>query len=128
MAAAAVGLVYALPRQRGLDFLALQLAAIAAVYAGSSLTDGRVAVVALEVIGVIAFIAVALFGRWGSPALLAVGYFAHGAWDAVHHLGAIPTFLPDWYAPLCLAYDWVVGVFIGAMFLRKSASQIHRAL
>ena len=122
LAAPAVGLVYALSRQRGLDFLALQLAAIAAVYAGSSLTDGRVSVVALEVIGVVAFFSFSLFGRWGSPALLALGYFAHGAWDAVHHLGAIPTFLPDWYAPFCLAYDWVVGVFIGARFLRRSAA------
>ena len=122
MAAPAVGLVYALSRQRGLDFLALQLAAIAAVYAGSSLTDGRVSVVALEVIGVIVFFSCSLFGRWGSPALLAMGYFAHGAWDAAHHLGAIPTFLPDWYAPFCLGYDWVVGAAIGARFLRPSAA------
>src|SRR5262245_46553972 len=115
MAAPVVGLVYVLSRSRALDFLALQLAAIAAVYAGSSLTDGRVSVVAVEVIAVSAFFTFALFGRWGSPVILAAGYFAHGAWDAIHHLGAIPTFLPDWYAPFCLAYDWIVGVFIGAM-------------
>lgn len=121
MAAPALGLVYALSRQRGLDFLALQLAAIAAVYAGSSLTDGRVSVVSLEVIGVIAFFSLSLFGRWSSPALLAVGYFVHGAWDALHHLGAIPTFLPDWYAPFCLAYDWLVGAFIVVRFMRQSA-------
>ena len=122
MAAPVLGLVYALSRQRALDFLAVQLAAIAAVYAGSSLTDGRVSVVAVEIIGVIAFLSSSLFGRWGSPAILATGYFAHGVWDVVHHLGAIPTFLPDWYAPFCLGYDWVVGLLVVAMFLRQSAA------
>jgi hypothetical protein len=118
MAAPMLGLVYVISRQRGLDFIALQLGAIAAVYAGSSLAGGGFSVVAVEVVGVFAFVAVSLFGRWGSPAILAAGYFGHAAWDVFHDLGAIPTFLPGWYAPFCLAYDCLFGAFIAAFFLR----------
>jgi hypothetical protein len=76
----------------------------------------------VEIIRLTAFVLFSLFGRWGSPAILAGGYFAHGAWDAVHHLGAIPTFLPGWYAPFCLGYDWVVAAVVAAMFLRRGAA------
>ncbi len=123
MTAPVLGLLWYLSRERALDFLAMQLGAIAAVYIGSSLAAGGVPVLSVEIIGLTAFIAVALFGRWGSPALLAAGYFGHGAWDFLHHLGAISTFLPDWYAPFCLAYDFVVGGFVAAVFLGNEGSR-----
>ena len=115
-----LALVYWLSPERALDILAVQLAAIAAVYIGSSLAGGGVSVLSVEIVGLTAFVVVALYGRWGSPALLAGGYAAHGAWDFIHHLGAIPTFLPDWYAPFCLGYDFVVAGFVAAVFLRPS--------
>jgi hypothetical protein len=87
--------------------------------AGSSLAGGGVSVFVTEMVGVFAFIAFALFGRWGSPAILAVGYLAHGVWDAIHHLGAISTWLPEWYAPFCLGYDGIEAVFVWALFLRR---------
>jgi hypothetical protein len=114
-----LALMVSLSRERALDLAAVQLAAIAAVYAGSSLAGGGVSVFVTEMVGVFAFIAFALFGRWGSPAILAVGYLAHGVWDAIHHLGAISTWLPDWYAPFCLGYDGIVAVFVWAMFRRR---------
>ena len=120
MAAPVLALVHWLSRQRALDILAVQLGAIAAVYIGSSLAGGGVPVLSVEIIGLTGFVLVALYGRWGSPALLAAGYAAHGAWDFVHHLGAIPTFLPEWYAPFCLGYDFVVAGFVAAVFLRPA--------
>ncbi len=122
VAAPVLVLVSVLSRERGLDLLAVQLAAIAAVYVGSSLADGRVSLVAPETIVAFVFFACSLFGRWASPAILAAGYFAHGAWDAVHHLGAISTLLPNWYAPFCLGYDGVVGLFIYIVVLRRGAA------
>jgi hypothetical protein len=125
-----VGIIVAVPvlalakyisRERALDLMAVQLAAIAAVYAGSSLAGGGIPVFVAEMIGVTAFVVVALFGRWGSPAILAAGYFAHGAWDAIHELGVISTFLPDWYAPFCLGYDGIVGAFVALVFVRRGA-------
>lgn len=115
-----LALAYFLPRSRALDLMAVQLAAIAAVYAGSSLAGGSFSVISVEVAAITAFFAASLFGRWGSPAILVVGYLAHGAWDIAHHLGSIPTFLPDWYGPFCLAYDLVVAAFVGAFLLGSS--------
>jgi len=120
LAAPVLWIVHSVSPQRGLDILALQLAAIAAVYVGSSLAGGGFALFSVESLGVMAFILAALFGRWGSPALLAAGYAAHGVWDLVHHLGPIPTCLPGWYAPFCLGYDFVVAGFVAAVFLRPS--------
>jgi len=120
LAAPVLGLAYVLSRSRALDLMAMQLAAISTVYAGSSLAGGSFAVISAELAAITAFVAVSLFGRWGSPALLVVGYLAHGAWDILHHTGAIPTFLPDWYAPFCLAYDGAVGAFAAAFLLQRS--------
>ena len=125
-----VGVVVAAPvlwlmnwisRERALDLLAVQLAAIAAVYAGSSLAGNALGVFAAEFLGVAGFITVALFGRWGSPALLAAGYAAHIGWDLIHEVGVLPTFLPDWYAPFCLGYDGIVAAFIAVVFMRRGA-------
>ena len=115
-----LALLYYLSRQRALDFLAVQLASIAAIYIGSSLSSGGVAVSATEIIAFSGFVALALFGRWDAPALLIAGYFAHGVWDIVHHVGAIQTYLPSWYGPLCLGYDFVMAAFVGAVFMRSS--------
>ena len=125
-----VGVVVAAPilwlanymsRERALDLLAVQLAAIAAVYAGSSLAGNALGVFAAEFVGVAAFVTIALFGRWGAPGLLAAGYLGHVGWDLIHEVGVLPTFLPDWYAPFCLGYDGVFAGFIAAVFLRRSA-------
>ena len=119
-----VGLGLYLARNRALDLLALQFAAIAAVYVGASLTKGQISVIWIETVAVVVFLLLALFGRWASPALLALGYFVHGLWDAVHHWGVIPGFLPDWYGPFCLGYDWALAVFVGLTFVRSNPARL----
>ena len=119
VAAPVLALMHYISRERALDLAAAQLAAIAAVYAGSSLAGGGIPVFIIEMVAVFFFVAIALFGRWGSPAILAAGYLAHGVWDAVHHLGAISTWLPDWYAPFCLGYDGIVAAYVWAVFARR---------
>jgi hypothetical protein len=42
----------------------------------------------------------------------AAGYLGHAAWDAIHHHKAVDTVIPDWYVPLCIGYDLVVGAYI----------------
>lgn len=121
MTVPALALAYALSRQRALDVLAIQLGAIAAVYAGASLAAGGLAVNVAEITVVFVFLGITLIGLWISPPVLAGGYFAHGLWDVLHHWGLIPTLLPDWYAPFCLGYDWVVGAFIAVAIVRRSS-------
>mmetsp|Transcript_23900 Transcript_23900/g.26522 ORF Transcript_23900/g.26522 Transcript_23900/m.26522 type:complete len:153 (-) Transcript_23900:3-461(-) len=47
---------------------------------------------------------------------LIFGYFAHGLWDLVIHVGPFPVSMADmaqtaWYSPFCLTYDWAVALF-----------------
>lgn len=97
----------------GLEFLAGLLALTSAVYLGSALSDGRRQVFVVEGLASLLVFATALAGLWVSTVWLAVGYFAHGLWDLVHHphrLGA-PVRMP-WFPPACLAFDWIVGGFV----------------
>ena len=94
-------------------FLAILLGMIAGVYLGFALQDGRRRAFREEYVGLVvhgAIAALALSLR--EPVLLAVGYFGHAVWDAIHHPRAIDTVIPRWYVPLCLGYDTVVGAYI----------------
>lgn len=94
------------------DFHAVLLAAIAAVYVGFALTDGRLRLVFLETGAAVGFLALVLVGLVGSPMLLALGFMLHGFWDLMHHpKRGIETRLPEWYPPFCAAYDFVHAAF-----------------
>jgi hypothetical protein len=54
VAAPVLALMYYISRERALDLAAVQLAAIASVYAGSSLAGGGVSVFVAEMVGVFA--------------------------------------------------------------------------
>jgi len=100
----------------GTDVLAAELFALAAVYVGSALADGRRGIVALEASMGAAIFARALAGFWYALRLVAAGYFLHGVWDLLHHpyrCGATPGKL---FPPFCLTYDWVVTTFILSRF------------
>lgn len=101
-----------LPGERALDFLSAVLVAAAAVYIGAALAGGDGSTLALELVAGLAFIAVALLGRWYAPAILAWGYFAHGAWDFLHHrkIAGAPT--GKVFPVLCWVYDWSIAVVI----------------
>ena len=101
-----------LPSRHGLEFFAVFLGATASVYVGSALSDGRRGLIFLESIVALAVFATALAGLWHSSALLAVGYIAHGFWDFFHHPHRAGAKAGESFPPLCLTFDWVVGVFI----------------
>ena len=94
-------------------FLAIWLGAIAAVYLGFALSDGRQAALAIEWVGLVLFMALATVALVRESAwLLAAGYLGHGLWDAVHHRRGIDTAMPWWYVPACLGYDAVVAIYV----------------
>lgn len=107
---------YWLPSYRSLDFFALLLAFIAAIYVGVALAGGSVVVIVVQSIAAVAFIFIALLGLWESPLWLVAGYFIHGLWDALHHWRRQRMALPAWYPPACLVYDWLVGGFVYYMW------------
>jgi hypothetical protein len=53
-----------------------------------------------------------------SPLVLAAGYVAHAAWDAVHHPRALSTTVRRWYPPFCMVFDVAVAAFILAWLPR----------
>ncbi len=89
---------------------AATLVYVAAVYVGPALTRG-VPGAMLELLASLGVAALAIAGLVGSAASLAAGYIVHGMWDAFHVDLVDPT-LPRWYAPACIGFDWVVGVWI----------------
>ena len=119
MAAAVIAPVALFGRDRALDVLAIQLAAIGAIYAGFALIDVRLSVQMVEIAVALAFFAISVVGLWFSPLVLALAYVAHGAWDTAHHLGAVSTAIPRWYPSFCLGYDWLVAVYIWNRFARE---------
>ena len=101
-----------LPKPKALELLSAVLVGIAAVYLGFVLLDGRRREMLIEFGNIGLTIALALLGLWVAPVWLAVGYFAHGLWDAVHHPRGVQTKIPQWYVPFCLIYDWIIGGFV----------------
>jgi hypothetical protein len=90
---------------------ALLLAAIAAVYVGFAVADGRPKVIAVECTVAGAFVLLAATGVTGSAWLLVVGYTGHGLkdfWQERSHYVANTR----WWPPFCATIDWLVAVVL----------------
>jgi hypothetical protein len=116
LAGVTILIVTPLPDSQALDVLVALLVATAGIYVGFGFAAGQVAGAIWETVGALVFVWVALLGRWYSPRLLAAGWFAHLAWDALHRPRAIPTAVPAWVLPLCAGVDWVLAGYILARF------------
>jgi len=90
---------------------ALGLAAIAFVYIGFAVADGRWSVVAVECSVAMTFVVVAAAGVTGSAWLLALGFAAHGLKDAWQQRRQYVSGT-RWWPPFCAAVDWVVALVI----------------
>jgi hypothetical protein len=91
---------------------ALGLAAIAFVYIGFAVADGRWRVLAVESVVAMAFVVVAAAGVTGPAWLLALGLAAHGVKDAWQQRNQYVSGT-RWWPPFCAAVDWVVALVIG---------------
>jgi hypothetical protein len=90
---------------------ALGLAAIAAIYIGFAVADGRVRVIVVECAVAMAFIVVAAAGITGPAWLLVAGLAAHGVKDAWQQRRQFVSGT-RWWPPFCAAVDWVVAAII----------------
>lgn len=98
----------ALPSLSATGVQALLLAAIAAVYVGFAVADGRPQVIAVEAVIAVGFVLLAASSLVGPTWLLVAGYVGHGLKDlwqerrqSVANTG--------WWPPFCAAVDWVVA-------------------
>jgi hypothetical protein len=90
---------------------ALGLAAIAAIYVGFAVSDGRVKIIAVESSVAFAFVLVAAAAVTGTPWLLVAGFIGHGLKDLWQHC---TQFVANtrWWPPFCMAVDFVVAAII----------------
>ncbi len=98
----------------GRTLLATVLFAAAGAYFGFAFNDFTARYwVLIELLQVVAFGTLGLYGWRGSPFWLALGYALHPLWDfGVHHLGTGRAFAPLAYVIACISFDWVVALYI----------------
>ena len=103
-----------LPDALALEWLAVVLAVVAAIYVGFALRDARPKPLMIELVFAGITLSLVLAGLWWHPWMLALGYFLHGVWDLLHtgRRRVIDTQLPWWYALFCIAFDWPVAAFM----------------
>ena len=99
---------------------ALGLAAIAFVYIGFAVADGRTRVIAVECAVALAFVVMAAAGITGTAWLLVIGFLGHGLKDAWQHRTDYVSGT-RWWPPFCAAVDFVVALAIAV----EIASGIH---
>jgi hypothetical protein len=98
--------------ERVLRFWARALFVAAAIYVGFVLVgDAPTQWLLIEVSGLVLFTTLAVVGLKYSPWVLAGAWFAHIAWDTLLHPQNM-AFVPQWYPPLCIGFDLVVGAYI----------------
>lgn len=90
---------------------ALGLGAIAAIYVGFAVADGRPKIIAVESGVAFAFVLVGAAAITGTPWLLVVGFVGHGLKDFWQHRTHFVTGT-RWWPPFCMAVDWVVAAVI----------------
>ena len=96
--------------------LAAGLIAIAAIYVGFAVADGRPRVILVETGVAFAFIVVGLAAITGSPWLLVVGLAGHGLKDLwQHRTGFVAN--TRWWPPFCMVVDFVVAAVIAVEIL-----------
>ena len=90
---------------------ALELTAIAAIYVGFAVADGRRRVIVVEVTVAVLFAVVAAVAVPASLWLLVVGLVGHGLKDLwQHRTGFVAG--TRWWPPFCAAVDFVAAVFV----------------
>jgi hypothetical protein len=92
-------------------YLAILLAAVAWIYLGFAIADGRRSAIVVQAICAAVFLNVAFLGvQLDSARLLGLGFVAHAGWDWLHHDGHGPTRVRSWYPPFCVVADLVIAV------------------
>jgi hypothetical protein len=109
--------------RRILAFGLIAAALIYAIFAAASEAAGWIAV---ELIGVLIFSALAELGLKRSILWLAVGWAAHPLWDAGLHLtGMGANVAPTLYVLMCIGFDVTVAAYIFLVTQRQVAANLH---
>jgi hypothetical protein len=95
---------------------ALGLAAIAAIYIGFAVADGRSTVIAVEVCVASVFVVVAAVGVTASSWVLVAGLAGHGLKDLWQHRTGFVSGT-RWWPPFCASVDVVAAALVAVTIL-----------
>ncbi len=73
----------------------------------------------VEIAGFFIYTFFAYAGVKISAWFLAAGWILHILWDVGLHFGEATAFVPDFYPPVCIGFDLVLGIFIAYRFYFK---------
>jgi|SRR5579872_4836495 len=90
---------------------------IASYYALFAVMGHSNRALALESIGVAAFIVVAIVGFRRNLWILVIALAGHGAFDFVHARVIADPGVPVWWPAFCLAYDAVTAAYLAALLV-----------
>ncbi len=83
------------------------------VYFGVALSSTSVKSMVMNITVAAMFAGLALAGGWINPLWFAAACFAHAAWDVViDHPKALHEPIAQWYMPICVSADILLGAFI----------------
>lgn len=96
------------------------LASMLTIYIGARLVTGSITAVLYETLFALVVAGAAQLAMLRWPPAVALFVFAHGAYDAIigPHTG-----VAGWYPPLCAGFDFVAGVGLFLLLLRKHRAQ-----
>ncbi len=90
---------------------------IALLYGLYAVIGRSMQALASESVGIVAFVAAAVFGFKRNLWFVAAALFAHGVYDIFHpHLFTNPG-VPNWWPPFCMSYDVTAAGYV-AFLLR----------
>lgn len=91
-------------------------AIMVAIYVGAHLVTSDLGRILYEAIGATMVLGVAMFFREKWPLGLGILILGHGAYDfLLGHSSAVA----DWYPPMCVGFDIVVGLGLIGLILKK---------
>jgi hypothetical protein len=108
--------------ERDRAFYPTILVVIALYYALFAVMGGSMYALALESIGIAAFVAAAAVGFKRSLWVVVAALAAHGAYDFVHGQLFTNPGVPQWWPAFCLAFDVVAAAYLAWLLSR---SRVH---
>lgn len=111
----------------GLDkdraFYPTVLMVIASYYGLFAVIGGSMQTLAVELVAMLLFFAVAIVGFKSNAWLIVAGLVAHAVFDFVHGHLVDNTGVPLWWPGFCLAYDATAGACLATLLLVRAKGQ-----
>lgn len=107
---------------RDRSFYPTIMAVIASYYALFAAMGGSLQELAVELIPIAAFLALAIAGYKHSLWLVVVALAGHGVFDVIHSRLISNAGVPSWWPQFCLAYDVVAAAYLAFLLLRSRVS------